>query len=77
MEILIDQDGALSITRNGVLRKQYCPHSTSARCGDWCPLFEDIINHGALGNPQYSLTLCHTALHFSNYTDNRNKELSG
>ena len=45
MKGFIGPDGDLKIVRNGLLRTQHCPYSssrTSSRCcGIWCPLFDD------------------------------------
>ena len=42
MKGIIENDGCLSIWRNGVAKLQHCPfNDLNAICGDWCPLFDD------------------------------------
>ena len=45
MEIKINKDGHLLISRAGIWKDQYCPRDQDEiKCGDWCPLF---------GEPEY------------------------
>jgi len=40
--IEIDKNGFLSLSRNGVMRPQYCYRQQGIkRCGDWCPCFSE------------------------------------
>jgi len=39
MNIKINKLGNLEIERAGKFKVQYCPHSATMLCGDWCPLF--------------------------------------
>jgi hypothetical protein len=39
MKIVIDEVGNLSLERAGEMKKQYCPFTDDACCGDWCPHF--------------------------------------
>jgi len=41
MQGKISKDGSLYVERKGTLKIQICPHSNSAYCGDWCPLFQE------------------------------------
>ena len=44
MKIKIDKDGQLAIERAGKFKGQGCPHDNDgAKCGDWCPKFEEPI----------------------------------
>ena len=39
MKIVIDEVGNLSLERAGEMKKQYCPFTDDACCGDSCPHF--------------------------------------
>lgn len=42
MKIRITNEGFLKIERAGKFKSQLCPHDQEdARCGDWCPLFDE------------------------------------
>jgi len=47
MKIKISKEGHLYLEKKGIMKKQYCPYSSSSEimtaCGDWCPLFEEPI----------------------------------
>ena len=74
MKIQIDAKGQLHISRNGVLKPQFCPfdvanEATQAKCGDWCPLFGEperygltaILADGTKVEPTtFCMQLCHS-----------------
>ena len=62
MEIKIDKDGLLHIQRIGKDEMQKCPYHCDnegykSACGDWCPLFGEIIYQG-LDIPMDRLQIC-------------------
>jgi hypothetical protein len=82
MKGMIDKNGFLHIERAGVMNKQSCPFTQvtsyerqSFQCGDWCPLFGEILYHRKMDIVDYgenekmgfeptpdgllSLTICH------------------
>lgn len=80
MDIIIDQEGYLSIKRGNKCRHQFCPKMVPSReqdifmrCGDWCPLFGEPISHEWLPTPkdqEMSLEICCKEL-CGNLIDNR------
>ena len=46
MKIKINKSGHLEIERAGTMRGQYCPHQEDDPCGDWCPLFRELLDFG-------------------------------
>ena len=60
MKIKINREGLLWIERKGVMKEQICPYCSSAmvraKCGDWCPLFEEPFLDK--GNKCMVLTIC-------------------
>lgn len=41
----IGTDGHLHLLRAGRFKRQLCPYTANA-CGDWCPLFYELVQRG-------------------------------
>jgi hypothetical protein len=59
MQIIINECGALKILRRSKFKFQYCMHQPETYCGDWCPLFGDIVE--GISNTQ-TLKICKVRL---------------
>jgi hypothetical protein len=78
MKAKLDHYGLLLIERNGEMKEQFCPNSTSGRCGGWCPLFGEPKQPEFLENPSDKtilLDLCCKTLVFDEFEINKRREL--
>ena len=76
MKAKIDKDGNLWIERKAGWKLQYCPFGSPggqygpARCGDWCPLFEedtDSVTHHSF----VALSCSHNSTRYEVVSDER------
>lgn len=82
LEGMINENGFLFIKRNGDMKDQKCPYSSTqgegfANCGDWCPLFDEPYKQAsvpasfACSRGYHALDLCNKKLLFSEFEDRR------
>lgn len=74
MKGIIDKNGWLFIQRPHKMKPIYCPYDArvndeGARCGDWCPMFDDPVRLIT----GWEVGLCQTILLFDELTDERKK----